>query len=79
MRKKINIHCMNIQFKTNLKCAGCVATLKPHLDAVEGILHWEADIISPNKPVSVDVESENVLPAIQQAFSRAGFVATKMP
>jgi hypothetical protein len=49
------------------------------LDAVEGILHWEADIISPNKPVSVDVESENVLPAIQQAFSRAGFVATKMP
>ncbi|MFZ4633245.1 MAG: heavy-metal-associated domain-containing protein [Saprospiraceae bacterium] len=70
---------MNIQFKTNLKCAGCIATLKPHLDAVEGILHWEADVLLPNKPVTVEVESENVLPAIQEAFTRAGFVAAIMP
>jgi copper chaperone CopZ len=70
---------MNIQFKTNLKCAGCIAALKPHLDAVEGVVHWEADLEAPNKLVNIEVQSEEVLPAIEHAFTQAGFVATKMP
>ena len=70
---------MNIQFKTNLKCTGCVTALKPHLDTVEGIVHWEANLEVPNKPVTVEVQSEEVLPAIEYAFKRAGFIATRMP
>lgn len=69
---------MKIQFKTNLKCAGCVATLNPHLEAVEGVVHWEADLEAPDKPVTVEVQSEDVLPAVKNAFTQAGFSATKM-
>lgn len=32
------------KFKTNIKCAGCLAKVTPVLDAKEGIAEWEVDL-----------------------------------
>ncbi|SEN12124.1 hypothetical protein SAMN05421856_1223, partial [Chryseobacterium taichungense] len=37
------------QFKTNINCGGCIASVKPHLDKAEGICHWEVDTANKDK------------------------------
>ncbi len=63
-----------LQFKTNIKCSGCVAKVSPHLDAAEGIQEWNVDIYNPSKPLTVEAEglSEEEVKAI---IERAGFSA----
>ncbi len=66
-----------IQFKTNIKCGGCLAKVTPHLDAVEGIEKWNVDILNPNKVLTVevcDIDSAQVAEAVQ----KAGFKAEKI-
>ena len=38
------------QFKTNINCGGCVASVKPHLDSAEGVCEWNVD--TTNKAIS---------------------------
>lgn len=64
----------NLQFKTNINCGSCVATVKPHLDNAEGICHWDVDITNKNKILSVHSEGitkEQVLEIVK----KAGFTA----
>lgn len=42
------------QFKTNLRCGSCVATIKPHLDRRLGADQWQVDIASSDKVLTVD-------------------------
>lgn len=66
-----------IQFKTNIKCGGCLAKVTPHLDALEGIEKWNVDILNPNKVLTVevcDIDSVQVAEAVQ----KAGFKAEKI-
>lgn len=60
----------NFQFKTNINCGGCVATVKPHLDTAEGICHWEVDTTNKDKILSVKSEGiteQEVIETIQKA------------
>lgn len=41
------------QFKTNINCGGCIASVKPHLDKAEGICHWEVDTANKDKVLTV--------------------------
>ncbi len=60
------------QFKTNINCSGCVASVKPHLDKAEGISHWEVDTTSKDKVLTV--KSENITKGeIIEAVQKAGF------
>ncbi|OLY93452.1 Copper chaperone CopZ [Cnuella takakiae] len=46
-------------FKTNLKCSGCVDTIKPGLDALQQnneIDRWEVDLQSPEKVLVVETQ-----------------------
>lgn len=64
----------NIQFKTNINCGSCVATVKPHLDNAEGICHWNVDTANKDKILSVHFESitsEQVIEIVK----KAGFIA----
>ena len=64
----------NLQFKTNINCGGCVASVKPHLDNAEGICHWEVDTSNKDKILSVHSEGiteEQVLEIVK----KAGFTA----
>lgn len=58
------------QFKTNINCGGCVASVKPHLDNVEGICHWSVDTTSKDKILSVHSEGiteAEVIRKVQEA------------
>ena len=46
------------QFKTNINCGGCIASVKPHLDSAEGICEWNVD--TTNKDKILTVKSEGI-------------------
>ena len=58
------------QFKTNINCGGCIASVKPHLDNAEGICHWEVDTASKDKVLTVKSEGiteQEVISTVQKA------------
>jgi copper chaperone CopZ len=59
------------RFKTNLRCGGCVAAVKPHLDREPGVARWEVDVASPDKTLTVDGDA--TAEAIKAAVARGGF------
>ena len=58
-------------FKTNLRCAACVAAIKPHLDAQPGVSRWSVDLAAPDKPLTVhgDAPAE----AVKAAVAKGGY------
>lgn len=59
------------RFKTNLRCDGCVAAVKPHLDREPGVARWEVHVASPDKTLTVygNAPAESV----KAAVARGGF------
>ena len=65
----------SLQFKTNLNCESCVASVKPFLDDVPNIRDWEVDTATPDKILTVTGDS--ISPdSVTAAVAKAGFVAT---
>ena len=59
----------NLQFKTNINCGGCVASVKPHLDNADGICHWEVDTTNKDKVLTVKstgITEQQVIETIQK-------------
>lgn len=57
------------QFKTNINCGGCIASVKPHLDNAEGICHWEVDTANKDKVLTVKSEGiteQEVISTVQK-------------
>lgn len=62
------------RFKTNVKCGGCVATVTPHLNQVQGIINWNVDTTDPLKILTV--ETEGISPEeITSVMKTAGYQA----
>ncbi|MFN3405394.1 MAG: heavy-metal-associated domain-containing protein [Cytophagaceae bacterium] len=59
-----------LKFKTNIKCSGCVAKVKPYLDKLEKAT-WDVDVSVPEKVLTVkgDINEKEV----QDMVSKAGF------
>ena len=58
------------QFKTNINCGGCIASVKPYLDKAEGIWHWEVDTANKDKVLTVKSEGiteQEVILTVQKA------------
>ncbi|WP_143305768.1 heavy-metal-associated domain-containing protein [Chitinophaga vietnamensis] len=64
-----------IQFKTNIKCSGCIATVTPSLNATAGEDNWEVDLQSPDKILTVSADNVDAA-AIKAAIEKAGYKAT---
>ncbi len=47
-----------IKFKTSLKCGGCVNAIRPHLNKIKEIQHWEVDLDNPDKILLIYTDSE---------------------
>lgn len=45
-----------MQFKTNINCGGCIATVTPHLNQLKGITHWEVNTSNSNKVLTIHSE-----------------------
>jgi hypothetical protein len=41
-------------YRTNLRCAACVESIRPLFDADPGVVQWDADVASPDKRLTVD-------------------------
>jgi copper chaperone len=62
-----------IQFKTTIKCSGCVAKATPFLNEALGEDNWEVDTNNPSKVLTVVGETD---PAkVIQAVEKAGYKA----
>ncbi len=63
-----------LKFKTNIKCAGCIATVTPYINSIKEIETWEVNIADPNKILSVQTEKVNAEEIIK-IIDKAGFKA----
>ena len=62
-----------IQFKTNIKCSGCVARVTPFLNEALGEGTWEVDYNNPSKILTVAGQNEK--PKVIEAVEKAGYKA----
>lgn len=67
-----------LKFKTNIKCMGCVNTVKPHLEKVEGLADWSVDLQNPDRVMTAQVESAELEEAVKSALQEAGYSATSI-
>ena len=60
---------MNLQFKTNINCDGCIAKVTPFLNEIDEITKWEVDTTNKDKILSVQTEStkERIIQKVQEA------------
>ncbi|MDA3616614.1 heavy-metal-associated domain-containing protein [Polluticaenibacter yanchengensis] len=61
-----------LQFKTNINCASCVASVTPFLDNAEGIENWDIDTQKRDKILTVMTEGITEREVIK-AVENAGF------
>lgn len=60
----------NFQFKTNINCGGCLTKVTPFLNDAEGVCHWEVDIDTKDKVLTVSadgISEQKVIEAVQKA------------
>ncbi len=67
---------MELKFKTNINCGGCIAAVSPKLSQIEG-LKWEVDTQNPNKVLKT-VSDSNLEFEIIEAVKSAGFIIEKI-
>lgn len=68
------------QFKTNIKCSGCIATVTPFLNEAKGIERWEVDTINVDKILTVHSEGiteQEVIEKVQEAGYKIELVNQK--
>jgi copper chaperone CopZ len=63
-----------VQFKTNIKCSGCIATVTPALNELVGQDNWEVDLQSPDKILTISTDDASAK-EIKQAIEKAGYKA----
>jgi copper chaperone len=68
---------VELKFKSNIKCAGCIAKVKPLFDQIEELEKWEVDIFTPNKILTIK-GSEGIENEVRVAVLAAGFTIDKM-
>ncbi len=63
-------------FRTNLKCSGCIAAVKPVLDAKAGEGKWQVDLSDPQRLliIEADVDEDTVITSL----AKAGYKAEKL-
>lgn len=63
---------IELQFKTNLNCGGCVSKVKADLDQAQGITHWDVDTTQVDKILTVS--ASGITPEeVMEIVSRKGF------
>jgi len=62
------------QFKTNIKCSGCIAAVTPVLNEMVGAENWEVDLTSADKTLTVTKENLDKS-EIRNAIEKAGYKA----
>jgi len=64
-------------FKTSLKCSGCVQTITPGLDSLDGIEKWSVDLENPDKLLEVEA-SEDISDKVMDSVKKAGYLISRL-
>ncbi|ANE50735.1 heavy-metal-associated domain-containing protein [Flavisolibacter tropicus] len=67
-----------LQFKTNIKCSGCIAKTTPYLNEAVGESNWNVDVQDPNKVLTVSANPTVNEKTVIQALEKAGYTAEKI-
>jgi hypothetical protein len=63
------------RFTTNLRCEGCIAAIKPVLDADPAIKSWSAEVSSPEKVLTLESDHALSLSSVNALLGKAGYQA----
>ena len=66
-----------MQFKTTIKCMGCVAQVTPYLDEMVGKDNWNVDTVSPEKTLTISTPGQVTSTQIISKLQEVGFKATE--
>ena len=62
------------QFKTNIRCEGCVAKITPYLQAIQAVDNWQVDLQSPERRLTVRAaDNTNINELVTQQIKKAGY------
>jgi copper chaperone CopZ len=65
----------SLKFKTNIKCQGCINTVKADMDQLAGASHWSVDLNNPDRILTV--ENPDVIPQeVVSALAKTSYQAT---
>ena len=63
-----------MEFKTNIRCTGCLEKAGPALDATAGPGQWSVNLQDPDRTLTV-IEPVANISQIKKALRKAGFSA----
>ncbi len=67
-----------LQFKTSIKCTGCIEKVSPYLNRVAGEKNWEVNLEHPDRILTIP-DSENLKASeVVDALNQAGYKAEKI-
>ena len=64
-----------LNFKTNIKCGGCIAAVTPYLNAIEQLDGWNVDTANPDKILTVQTTDNRIGEVVKKAIVKAGYKA----
>lgn len=64
-----------LEFKTNIKCAGCIAAVTPHLDALPEIKSWKVATDQADKLLEITADEELSAEKVIESLEKAGYKA----
>lgn len=65
-----------LQFKTNIKCSGCVEKITPYMNEVAGNNNWSVDLNDPARILTIPNAQTISAEEIIEALEKAGYKAT---
>ena len=66
-----------LNFKTSLKCGGCVKAITPGLDSITPIDKWSVDLENPDKVLVVEA-AEDVSEQVMDSVKKAGYLISRL-
>ena len=67
-----------LQFKTTIKCSGCIEKLNPILNETVGENNWEVDLQNHQKVLTIPNADKLQSSEVVDALAKAGYKAEKI-
>lgn len=67
-----------LQFKTTIKCSGCIEKVTPFLNETVGENNWEVDLQNPQKILTIPNADQLSSGEVVAALTKAGYKAEKL-
>jgi copper chaperone CopZ len=66
-----------MEFKTDLKCNGCIERITSQMNSLDGIITWDVDLTKPEKILKIESMRDNE-PEIISILREKGYTCEKI-